>query len=1198
MNAAAWLAIVLVKSAVVVLLAALATLAIRRRSASARHAVWGVALVSLLILPLLSAVLPAFEWAVLPSADEPVPLAPGSSADASTPNAAPGSAHATTELPSAAASASSTAPAPLPLSLDRSAEAIRPPEPTTWQQRVQSAWAARDRVSGYFLLAWALGTLWVLLRLVLGVVSARRLVGRAEPLRGDWSQLLDELTTKLAVTSRVALRLSDEVSVPMVCGYRESVIVLPREADSWPEERRRAFLMHELAHVQRRDCLMQAAASVARAVYWPQPLVAWAVARLRLEAEHACDDHVVTQGGSAPEYAHHLLEAARTLQPMPAAGGFAGIAERSHLERRLLALLDKGLQRGAVTPKTLLAGAALGIAVTVAVSVLQPVARAAALQILAAHAAGPAGGAHGDYGFWTVPLEANSGKTHGTPINLNLAPVPGTHMQTEDGRLLAYTSNGSGRDEIWVKDFKTGRAAAMTHTPKDSARTIATPVLSPDGRTVYYQVTEDLKEYVYSVPTAGGEPKRICECGWPTDVSPDGTTLLVQDEGSIMGTPGNPGDRVYAVDLATGRKTKILSHQDWTFWRIHFSPDGKWLSFHVGLRGPGTPMGVGDTVHEIVAPYRGAAAIGEREWIKITDGKAYSDASRWSPDGNLMYYVSDRDGARCIWAQRLEPATKKPVGEPISVLHIHSPRHSLSNLGANAEFPLGWLDISVSRDKLIFSLGTPPKATWADVIAPGPVPPPSVVATAPPVPPLTGPAALKVPDTPAGHAFSAWLDSFNSGDRELMKRFHETAPTLGGDVDDDLHFRKMTGGFNFIRVEQSERTRITGLVEERNSDVVARFEMIVDPTEPHPLTKALLQAIPRPDGLPSMRESEEALLSDLRSKLERDTAADLFSGTVLVAHDGKTVFSRAYGLADREKKIANTLDTRFRIGSMNKMFTAAAVMQLAEAGKLKLTDPIGKHLPDYPNAETASEVTIQQLLTHTGGLGDLFGPTYDEHRLELRTLQDYIKTFGTGAPLYEPGTRNRYSNYGFIVLGAVVEKASGQSYYDYVREHVFAPAGMTSTDSLPENEPVADRSVGYTRRDAARLSLSENPWRSNADTLPWRGTPAGGGYSTAGDLLRFASALMQNKLVSAAGTSLLTTHSSLPAADPQYGLGFQDQTNDHLRFVGHNGGAPGMNGELRIYPDTGYVVVVLSNFDPATAGRIASFIDGRMPASR
>jgi len=192
---------------------------------------------------------------------------------------------------------------------------------------------------------------------------------------------------------------------------------------------------------------------------------------------------------------------------------------------------------------------------------------------------------------------------------------------------------------------------------------------------------------------------------------------------------------------------------------------------------------------------------------------------------------------------------------------------------------------------------------------------------------------------------------------------------------------------------------------------------------------------------------------------------------------------------------------------MNKMFTATGVLQLAQAGHLKLTDPIGKYLTDYPNKDLAAKVTIPHLLTHTGGTGDIFGPEFDKNRLTLKTLADYVTLYGKRAPEFEPGARFAYSNYGFILLGVLIEKVSGVSYYDYVHSHVFQPAGMTRTDSLPEVEKVEGRAVGYMYKD--------DKWKPNNDTLPVRGTSAGGGYSTVGDLTAFANAIMEHKLLNA-----------------------------------------------------------------------------------
>lgn len=452
----------------------------------------------------------------------------------------------------------------------------------------------------------------------------------------------------------------------------------------------------------------------------------------------------------------------------------------------------------------------------------------------------------------------------------------------------------------------------------------------------------------------------------------------------------------------------------------------------------------------------------------------------------------------------------------------------------------------------------------------------------------------RIPDTPAGRQFFAWLDAFDSGDKTKLEQFlkeHYPAHSREADLDNEMQFREDTGGFEFKDFDRdaSTTTKFVGIVKERGSDQFARFVMEVDPANEGRVTSLSLNIVPRPAKFASPRMTERDALAAFREKLQQESGADRFSGAALVAKNGTPIFTSALGMADRDKKIPNTLNTKFRIGSMNKMFTATAVLQLAQNGKLKLGDPVGKYLTDYPNKNIATKVTIEQLLSHTGGTGDFFGPEFDKHRLELKTLDDYVKLYGAREPKYEPGSRWEYSNYGFLLLGLVVEKASGQDYYAYVREHIYKPAGMTSTDSLPEDQIVADRSVGYTKFGGSAV------WKPNTDTLPYRGTSAGGGYSTVGDLLAFATAVQNHRLLDAEHTDLLTTGHTQITEGEKYAYGFMDKTEGGVRSFGHGGGAPGMNGDLTIYPASGYVIVVLANLDPPAASRPANFVGNRLP---
>jgi len=449
-------------------------------------------------------------------------------------------------------------------------------------------------------------------------------------------------------------------------------------------------------------------------------------------------------------------------------------------------------------------------------------------------------------------------------------------------------------------------------------------------------------------------------------------------------------------------------------------------------------------------------------------------------------------------------------------------------------------------------------------------------------------AQTQFPDTPAGNQTRSLLEAFNSGDIEKYKVFlTKDFPTRLQNAERDMGFRERTGGFELRKIEEATPTKIVAMVQERISDQFARLTVEIEAGEQHKVTKLEINAIPRPAdfALPHLNESE--LVNSVRKKLDEEVAANRFSGSVLLARNGKSIFARAYGLSDREKKTANTLKTRFRIGSMNKMFTAVATMQLVQEGKLELKAPLGKYLTDYPNKDVASKVTIEQLLTHTGGTGDIFGPEFDQHRLELKTLQDYVKLYGTRGPEFEPGSRWQYSNYGFLLLGVLIEKVSGQSYYDYVSDHIFKPAGMTGTASDPEDQVIQDRSTGYTKFDGG-------DWKPNTETLPYRGTSAGGGYSTVEDLMRFATALVSHKLLNAQYTEMLTT-GKVNTGRGKYAFGFQDDTVNGTRCFGHGGGAPGMNGSLQICPGPGYVVAVLSNLDPPAAGRVSDFITNRLP---
>jgi CubicO group peptidase (beta-lactamase class C family) len=321
--------------------------------------------------------------------------------------------------------------------------------------------------------------------------------------------------------------------------------------------------------------------------------------------------------------------------------------------------------------------------------------------------------------------------------------------------------------------------------------------------------------------------------------------------------------------------------------------------------------------------------------------------------------------------------------------------------------------------------------------------------------------------------------------------------------------------------------------------------------------------------------SEKEVVEKTAAFLEELDAGNKFTGAVLIAKDGVSLFKKAYGYANRSFNIPNQIDTKFNLGSMNKMFTAVAIMQLVENGKIQLEANIIDYLPDYPNKNVAEQVTIHQLLTHTSGLGHFWTEEFMRTSKDLyREIEDYVPLFVNDSLLFEPGSQFSYSNAGFMVLGLIIEEVTGESYCDYVREYIYKPAGMINTDAYENDYVVPNLAVGYTEMQARPGEVKNNLFMHIV-----RGTPAGGGYSTVEDLLAFSNALMNDKLLSPEHTEMMMTGKVRTAPHIMYAYGFRDRVENGHHIVGHTGGFPGISGYLGIFTDLGYTVAVLSNFD-------------------
>ena len=435
--------------------------------------------------------------------------------------------------------------------------------------------------------------------------------------------------------------------------------------------------------------------------------------------------------------------------------------------------------------------------------------------------------------------------------------------------------------------------------------------------------------------------------------------------------------------------------------------------------------------------------------------------------------------------------------------------------------------------------------------------------------------------SPGEQTFRELVRVMNSADRATLRRFiDERFQNDGPDaVPADQRagrlatLRAMFGELTIQSVDAGKPREVTGLVHSNRTELWRRMTVFLNDQQPARILRVGFAPVAAPDA-PTRRPSDAELVAQLKAYVERMAQHDVFSGAVLLAKKGVPLYQAAFGEANKDFGVRNTLDTKFNLGSMNKMFTAVAAMQLVEAGKLSLDDTLGKFLPaGSMKPEVLSKVRVKHLLSHTSGLGSYFTPEWSRQSRALwRSVDDWMRLVKDETLEFEPGTRWSYSNTGMLVLGKVIEAASGQDYFTYVREHVAKPAGMTSTDAYELDRVNRNLAVGYEHEGE---DANGPIYRNNIFQHVIRGGPAGGGYSTVGDLTRFAEALKGGKLVSPAGVRTLTTPKP-ELASPEYGFGFD--IGEGGRVVGHSGGFPGINSQLDIFVGEDYTLAVMSNY--------------------
>jgi len=447
--------------------------------------------------------------------------------------------------------------------------------------------------------------------------------------------------------------------------------------------------------------------------------------------------------------------------------------------------------------------------------------------------------------------------------------------------------------------------------------------------------------------------------------------------------------------------------------------------------------------------------------------------------------------------------------------------------------------------------------------------------------PVMGGAQSPSPATRRAHEIVTLI---NSATPSGIRAYVDTAMAarmrslpLQAHIDFMLGQRDQSRGLEWVEVQEETPTHVTAVLRRKLTADLLALQVSVEDSAPYRIVGIFGGPRPKTGATEPRIASDAEMVSALARYVNTLAQADLFSGAVLLAKDGKPLYSAAFGTANKDFSAPNTVGTKFNLGSMNKMFTAVAIAQLVEQGRLSYDDPLSKFIPDFPSAATAPKIHIAHLLTHTSGLGSYFNDEFDRSsRARFRTVDDMMQLAKGDSLAFEPGTRWSYSNTGMLVLGKVIEVVTKQDYFTWIREHVYVPAGMMSTDAYELDQVNPHLAVGYQKEFQEDGTVR---FRNNIFMHVIRGGPAGGGYSTVEDLVRFAEALKAGKLVSPKTFELMTTPKP-EVNSPQYGYGFSVDTQTGV--VGHSGGFPGISSNLDIFKGTGYVAVVLSNYGGAS----------------
>ncbi|MFH1197125.1 MAG: serine hydrolase [bacterium] len=443
----------------------------------------------------------------------------------------------------------------------------------------------------------------------------------------------------------------------------------------------------------------------------------------------------------------------------------------------------------------------------------------------------------------------------------------------------------------------------------------------------------------------------------------------------------------------------------------------------------------------------------------------------------------------------------------------------------------------------------------------------------------------KLPDTPAGKRGQQIMDLLNSNTPLEPKEFvrQNCSENFKNNIPENQwgglfnQLMNMSSNFELTKINKSDEYEIEFVIQLTSNKMFLTVAVNVEEVLPNFISSMMFTpggGAPGDTPAPQQNQNQPVIgidaekIQKLKDYLKEMASMDKFSGSVLVAKDNKILLHETAGYANKRFQVFNKPDTKFNLASIGKSFTSVAILQLIESGKMSIDDPIGKYLTIFPK-DISEKVTIRHLLNMSSGWGDYWDNEYYlAHRNQLRTVSDY-QEFIKEMPLgFEPGTSTVHSNTGFEVAGAIIEKVSGMDYFDYIRQKIFIPAGMTNTDAFHRDSPVENLAVGYTNMNPNDTEGTGYQWE-NTYMLSPRGTPAGGCYSTVEDMLKYDTALREGKLVGKDYFNFASNGYRGKIGDP-----FVQQ-----RVGCAAGGTVGASTLLARDMNNGFTIIVFTNYD-------------------